>query len=134
MKTVNPYLVGAVLEPFLLLEEDKAASFASICSNDEAEVRACINDLLVPYFLKFDERSKSNIKDALGYMLLHGSDKWEALLAMNQCPIPFPEPPVKFFEMLWDEIFHQEVFLDGDLKDYVIKEDIHAPNFISRGG
>jgi len=133
MKIVNPYLVSAALEPFLFLELNEADSIAAIDPEDEGGVRNCIRRLLVPYFLAFDAKSKSMIKDSLGYMLLQGSDKWEMLLAMNQSPLGLPDSPKRFFEWLWDELFHESVRLDGDVGDYVVKEDIHAPNLIRRG-
>lgn len=133
MRVINPYLVAAVLEPFMFLEPDEAASIAAVDSEDEIRVRDCVRRLLVPYFLAFDDKSKSAIKDSLGYMLLQGSDKWEILLAMNQCPLALPDPPRKFFEWLWDELFHVDVGLDGSFTEYVVKEDVHAPNLIQRG-
>jgi hypothetical protein len=133
MRTVNPYLVAAILEPFLFLDVDEAASAASISPDDEAGVRSFMRRVLVPYFSMFDERSKLEIRDSLGYMLLQGSERWEHLLSMNQCPMALPSPPSKFFEWLWDEIFHQDVCLSENLAEYVVKEDIHAPNLIKRG-
>lgn len=133
MRVINPYLVGAVLEPFLFLESEETASIAAINPEDEIRVRDCMRRLLVPYFFAFDDKSKSTIKDSLGYMLLQGSDKWETLFAMNQCPLTLPDPPRKFFEWLWDELFHANVGLDGSFADYVVREDIHAPNLIQRG-
>lgn len=132
MRVANPYLVSAVLEPFLFLETDAAETAASIDPSDEGEIRNCIRQLLVPYFLRFDEKSKSMIKDSLGYMLSQGSDKWENLLSMNQSPLSLPDPPEKFFEWLWDELFSKAPLLDGPIETYIFREDIHAPNLIKR--
>lgn len=133
MRFVNPYLVAAVLEPFLFLEPDEAAAIAAIGSSDERAIRDCIRNLLLPYFSTFDEKSKEAIKDTLGYMLLGGSDKWEALLAMNQCPLAMTDPPQQFFEWLWDEFFHERVYLKDSVTGYIVREDLHAPNLIQRG-
>ena len=51
MRVANPYLVSAVLEPFLFLEADAAEAAASIDPSNEGEIRNCIRQLLVPYFL-----------------------------------------------------------------------------------
>lgn len=133
LRIVNPYLVAAILEPCLFLESDEAASIAAVDPEDEVAVRDLVRRLLVPYFLEFDEKSKALIRDSLGYMLLQGSNKWEALFAMNQCPLALPDPPRKFFEWLWDELFHANICLAGPIDEYVVKEDVHAPNLIRRG-
>ncbi|WP_217591394.1 hypothetical protein [Burkholderia sp. GbtcB21] len=134
MKIVNPYLVAAILEPFLFLDEFESTEVAEINPEDEVDVRVFIRRFLVPYYLKFDDKSKSEIRDSLGYMLLKGSDKWEVLFQINQSPLSLPSRPQKFYEWLWDELYHCDVFLVGLLDDYVVREDIHAPNLIKRGG
>jgi hypothetical protein len=132
MRVANPYLVSAVLEPFLFLGADAAEAAASIDPSNEAEIRNYIRQLLVPYFSRFDEESKLLIKDSLGYMLSQGSDKWENLFSMNQSPLALPDPPEKFFEWLWDELFGKTPHLDGPIENYIFREDIYAPNLINR--
>jgi len=133
MRVVNPFLVAAVFEPFLFIEQEEIDSITKIDPENEGEIRDCIRRLLVPYFLAFDEKSKLAIRDSLSFMLIKGSDKWDALLAMNQCPLVLPNAPQQFFVWLWDELFHEGVHLDGSDSEYVVKEDIHAPNLIRRG-
>ncbi|WLE58849.1 hypothetical protein GIY62_17335 [Burkholderia plantarii] len=133
MKIVNSFLVAAVFEPFLFLSDAEASEVAAIDPENEEKVRDCIRQLIVLYYSKFDEKSKSEIRNSLAYMLVSEFDGWEDLLQMNQSPLSLPSVPRKFFEWLWGEIYQCDISLPGVKSDYLVREDIHAANLIKRG-
>lgn len=132
MKIVNPYMISAVLEPFLSLQHDEAMSLAALGINREGEVREYIRQALVPYFFSFDDKSRKSIKYSLGYLLVKGYDDWDGLLAMNECPMDFGGEDRIFFMWLWDELFHSNVVIDELPSSYSVREDFGAPNLIKR--
>ncbi|WLE58851.1 hypothetical protein GIY62_17345 [Burkholderia plantarii] len=133
MKVVNPFLVAAGFESFLFLSDSELNEVAAINPEDEGRVRECIRQIIVPYYSKFDEKSKSEIRNSLAYMLVGDFDGWRDLPQISHSPLSLPSIPKKFFEWMWGEFYQCDISLPGVKSDYLVREDIHAANLIKRG-
>jgi hypothetical protein len=132
MRIVNQYMISAVLDPFLSLQETEIAWWAEMDATMEHEARMRMRSLLVPYFHSFDGKSQEIVRDSLGYLLVTGYEGWSDLLSSSGCPIDFSGSERIFFEWLWHELFHKAISLEGPQSSYIVNNDFHAPNLIKR--
>lgn len=128
-KLVNVYYIGAVLEPFLFLEDNEEL-FQDLDYENEVDVKNIIKSVLKPHFHAFDENSKVIVKNSLGYFLYHDSDMWESIFAMNHPQFDLPSEPIKFYKWLWEILFENDDYEDEGNKEYFVNNDIDKTNGI----
>ena len=131
---VNKYFVVAVLEP--LSDPDKEEWLTRINSDDEDASRKVIRELLVPYYLRFDEGSRDIVKDTLRYYLSGGKssqqdrDVFEDMFEKNYPALATPNPARKIFVWLWEEMYGSEPYDVQNIPQYFLHEDGTAANRI----
>ncbi|QKH36174.1 hypothetical protein FOC84_14940 [Achromobacter pestifer] len=133
MKVVNPYLIEILLEPFLFLDDDEKNELSIIGPDSEGEIRKVFKNLIVPYFSSIDEKNREDIKMSFGFYLENNKEALVGMLGSSHCPLPDLDPPVRVFEILWDELFEKEVRNGYQIENFSVNSDFAAPNSIRRG-
>jgi hypothetical protein len=127
---VNPYMVGDVFAPFIVLEGSELDAVAAVDPNDEAAVRSSLRRIVVPYFNGIDAMSQEAIRQALRYLVIEGGKDWEGLLDDSRCHFSNANEPSRVFRWLWLELFDDESDLQGTVDDYVVQPNLEATNRI----
>ena len=103
-------------------------------------MRAVIRELLVPYYLRFDEDSRAIVKDTLLCFLSGGKpsqlgrDIFEDMFEKHYPAPATPNPARKFFVWLWEELYGSESYNVQDLSQYAVQDDGTAANEIRLSG
>ena len=106
MTTVHPVYLDQLIVVGELDDHEAAELALRYDPNDETHMRALIRAVITPYFQRWDDDSKTEVQRVLALSLLDPSETyfagvWEGDLP----PVDLPDPPSRFFRLLWDELF-----------------------------
>ena len=102
----------------LNISDEEVAELSEIDPNNEQQVRAVFRQYLTPRFSDFGPRSKVRLKESLKYLLNCKDGKLLDYVSGEEPPFYLPDPPIKYFIWLWEELFDKENYLVTDLSQY----------------
>jgi hypothetical protein len=134
MTDVKIFLVYALLDPLSGLADDEEAvsQYENLDSDNEAQVKGILRTTLLPYFERFDDSSKAELKLALRYCLTQEETRFDRIFGSRLMPFDPPSKPRRFFQWIWEVFFGAEDYRLDDLTQYRIDNEIRAPKLVAR--
>ncbi len=125
MISINYEVLGAILGVLSAPQDEELDErLNKLDGNDEMEVRAIIREVLTPYFNRFDNKSRTVIRETLQYALTVNDAPLAELFDWKQLSFEPPKKSAKLFYLwLWDELFSQK-FTPVDVRKYQITDDM----------
>jgi hypothetical protein len=134
VKPINLHYVESLLMPWAgsAEEDDRHTEFDGLDPDDEGAIRRRIRADLVPYYERWDDRSKDKAKKALSFAMTFLDEEFFRGTFHGAMIVFEPRPPfLDIFEWLWEELFGDEDWrLPGKPKDYQLENAIWQPNTI----
>ena len=132
MIEVNLYIVGHLIGALAMLHlaDEEVDELCGIDANNEAKVKELFRRFLVPEFESFEPKNKQRLKEALKYLLCFGNDDlFQLVTNMNEPPFEFPDPPIKYFIWLWEELFDDESYKIENINQYIVNNKFGTNNY-----
>jgi hypothetical protein len=95
---------------FGCVPDDIAAQFGlAYDSDDDRDVRHAIRCIVAPYFARWDDESKAEARKVWAELLISGDDEWLAdAWEADLPPVDLPREPLRFAQLLWEELWPGE--------------------------
>jgi hypothetical protein len=126
---VNIDVVFAILAPWLGRADDDPClpGYYALDLSDEGVVRSLIRSDIIPEFDKWNETDKVYAEDSLRYMFNFKRDKFQRLFDSGLPPF---EPPdiIRFFEIIFEELFPGKSIAVDRKEKFKIVDDVHEFN------
>jgi hypothetical protein len=125
---VNLSFIDVLFDPVAGLADDDEAMrrYRSLDPDDEAAIRAVMRELLVPYVSTWTEPARAMARLGLAYGLSFRRDVLADRFYSMLPPFGLPDPPDRFFEWLWDELFGPDSWRLSDPDRYRVVWDSAA--------
>lgn len=128
MKTVNPYLMGCIFNPFAGLADDDDAveKYRDVNPNDQNAVRGVIRELSVPYVQTLRESVKIRVKLSCQYFLSteQPDSLFRGLFEGSLPPFDAPDDARALFIWAWNECFPGESYVLANPEEYTEVFDV----------